>query len=230
MLVVSDEFAHEVAGLILTALGGDEFGVLDLGSGVTVVGEDLLPGGDGFVGVAEGGLGFSEGHLGVAVVVPGIGGEGLFQKGLGLGRALQAEETLAQVRDGVGVVLVALEGFAIAGLGLFEFALGEEMIGEVEVIAGVVEVVDALLDFLQSGAVAGPGQFEAGGATPCGSPGTVDHEEVEGRGEHGEEDDAGDPEPFSPPDGVDAHPDREDRPDQNERILQQYLGVGDIPP
>ena len=38
----------------------------------------------------------------MAVVVLGIGGGGLFEEGLGLGRSLEAEEALAKVGDGVG--------------------------------------------------------------------------------------------------------------------------------
>lgn len=230
VLVVGDEFAHEVAGFVRAALGGEEFGVLDLGAGVAVVGEDLLPGGDGLVRVAKGSLGFGEGHLGVSVVVLGIGSEGLFEEGLCLGGSLQAEQALAEVGDGVGIVRVALEGFAVAGLGFLELALGEEVVGEIEVIAGVVEVVDAVLDFLEAGAVARAREFEAGGATSCGSLRAVDHEEVEDRREDREQDDAHSPDPLAAPDGVHGHPEGEDHPDQNERILQQYLRVGDIPP
>jgi hypothetical protein len=181
-LVVLDEFADEGTGGFDLAAGMEQFGVLDLGSGVPVVLEDLLPGGHGGVDFAEGGLGFREGHLGVAVIVAGVRGEGLFEQGLGFRRALEPEQALAEVRDGVGVVWVALQRFPVTDLGLGELAEGEIVVGEVQMVAGVVEMVDPVLDLLQPCACACARKFETDGAATGRSLLPVDEEEVEDGG------------------------------------------------
>lgn len=156
-MIVLDDLAEEGLGRGGLTLGEEEFGVLDAGAGVSVVGGDLGPGGEGSGDVTERGQGLGEGGLGVAVVVLGIEGEGGFEEGACFGGPVQSEQAMSQVRHGIGIVGVALERVAVADFRILEPALGEEEIGEVEVIAGVVEVIDAILDFLESCALPGPG-------------------------------------------------------------------------
>ena len=119
-------------------------GQLDAGTGIAVVFEDLLPGCDGGVGLAQGGEGFGIRHHGMTVVVHWFFAADLFKKRAGGGGILRAEETLAHVGAGVNVGRIAFERGAVAGFGLFQIALLEIDVAQLEVVMGLVEVVTSI--------------------------------------------------------------------------------------
>jgi len=228
VLVVLDDFAEEGLGGGGLALGEEEFGVLDAGAGVAVVGGDPGPGGEGSGQVAKGGQGLGEGGLCVAVVVFGIEGEGGFEEGTCLGGTVQSEQAMSEVGHGIGIVGIALEGVAVADLGVLEPALGEEDVGEVELIAGVVEMIDPVLDFLEPRALSGAGEFESGQAPAGGALDAIDLKEIQDGGQDGEDEDADGPDPIAASDGVDQHPDGEREAGEGERTSDEEAGIEEV--
>lgn len=64
---------------------------------------------------------------------------------------------MTEMRAGINVADIAGERLAITLLGLGEFAFLEIDIAELEVVVGVVDVVNFRLEFLDAGAALGAG-------------------------------------------------------------------------
>ena len=133
----------------------------------------------------------------------GFSGDDAFEEGARLGRLFAAEQALAEMGAGVDVLGVAFEGGAVAGLGLFQFALLEIEVAKLEVMMGVIEVMDLGLELLDAAAVEGARQFET--ARRRGG-GPIDGEVVEERRDTPADEDEEGPEPFPAADGVNEHP------------------------
>ena len=108
MEVVVDDVFELFAGEVVLFAGEIDFGELHFGAGIGMIFDDVFPDLEGIVGLVEGHEGFGIGHEGVAEIVLGIFAADGVEQGAGFGGALEAEETLAEMRAGVDVVGVAL--------------------------------------------------------------------------------------------------------------------------
>src|ERR1035441_6482142 len=97
------------------------------------------------------------------------------------------------MRPGVDVRGVAFECGAVAGLGLYKFALLEEEVAELGVMVRLVEVMDLGFELLDAAAVERPRQLKPAGCRGCGP---IDEEVVEERRDAPADKDEEGPKPF----------------------------------
>src|SRR6185312_14899770 len=125
-----------------------------------------------------------------------------------------AEESLTKVRPGVDILGISFQGSAIAGLGLFKFALPEINVPQMEMVNCIIEMMDLGLEFLDAFALGCAWEFEtlrAGAGAP------INVKEIENGTDDGEEKDECGPDIFPVSDGMDKHPKLENSAQGKER-------------
>src|ERR1051325_5161469 len=110
------------------------------------------------------------------------------------------------MRADVGIVAVAYERGAIAGLGLVELAALEINVAEREVMMRLFEGMDLILEVLYAPPGGGAGQMEAARGRRAVA---IDHEEIQERADEGSDPDKHGPDVFAPAYRIDEHPDLE---------------------
>ncbi len=121
----------------------------------------------------------SAGHHRVAVIVFRIFAADGFQQRTRLGRTVQAQQALAEMRAGVNVVRLAFQRGAITFFRLGKFSFLKINIAELEMMIGVVEMMNLRLQFLDARAALRAGQFKAAACPPGG--GAIDEKIIQNR-------------------------------------------------
>lgn len=216
MRVVGHNLFEFAAGKLGSSGGQVERGQLDAGPRVGMAFEDAAPGVDRVRGSSQCGVGLGEGHEGVAVVVAGFPGTDLLEVGQAVVRPAQAEQALAEVGEGIEVVRIAVEGGAVAGFGLGQFALLEVDVAELGMVVGFVEVMDLCLEFPDATAVVGAGQLEPPDTR---SRLPIDQKEIEGGVQHRKDENEHRPQVLLAAQGIHKHPDRKRPEHQEQRVV-----------
>ena len=109
---------------------------------------------------------------------------------------------------GVNVLRIAFQRGAVAGFGLFQFALLKINVAELRVVVRLVEVMNLRLQFLDAAAAVRAGQFKSARG---GRRGAIDEKIIQHRRQPPADENEHRPNPFLPPDRVNEHPDLETR-------------------
>ena len=127
--------------------------------------------------------------------------------------------------NGVVILWIPLQGPAVRRFGLGQFALRKIQIGQIRMIAGLIEMMNAALQFLNPAAIGRTGQFEASESHSAAGRclRAIHHEVVKHRAEDAEEEDTRRPNPLFTAQGIHHHPKLESSPDEQERVLQGQL-------
>src|SRR5579864_8315319 len=83
-----------------------------------------------------------------------------FQERTGFGGFVCAQKTLPKMSARINVLGITLERRAIAGFGFIQLALLEVNVTHLRMMMSFVQVMDLSLEFLDSAAVMGAGQFK----------------------------------------------------------------------
>jgi len=220
--VIGDDVVELDAGEAGLFFDNAQFGELHFGAGEGMIVHDVLPDLERGVGFVQRRQRFGVGHERVAEVVLEIFAADGVEQRAGLGGTLQPQQALAKMRAGVNVVWLALQRGAVAFFRLGEFSLLKINVAELEMMVGVVEVMDFGLQFLDAGAALRAGQLKAAG----GRGGTaIDGKVIPKRAQPGTDENKKRPKPFAVAQGVDQHPELETRHRQPDRTGQQIAPV-----
>jgi hypothetical protein len=201
--VIMNYIFHFGLGEFRLIFGEIKFGKLNFGASIGMPGGDLLPDFQGGILFTERSQGFGQRHQRVAVIMFVVLGTNAFQEGTGFGGALQAKQRLTEMGPGIDVPGIALQGSAVTSLGFLEFALTEIDIAKLEMMDGIIEMMNLGFKFLDALALGSAWEFEALGG---GARIAVDHEKIEESAENRKEKDKYGPDIFAITEGVNTHP------------------------
>jgi hypothetical protein len=122
------------------------------------------------------------------------------------GGTFQTEQALAEMRAGVNVGRIAFERGAVTFLRLGKFAALKINVAELEMVVGVVEVMDLRLKLLDAGAACAPGSSNPRMAE---ANRAIDEKIIQKGRDAPADENENRPKPFAVADGVDEHPDLE---------------------
>jgi len=213
------EFGAREVGLVFREV---KFGQLHFRARIGMAGGDLLPD-------VESGLGFAQrrqrlriSHERMAVIMFGIFAADAFEQRPRVGETFLPQQALSEMRARVEVVRLAFERGAITFFGLGQFAALKINIAELEMMIGVVEMMDLRLKFLDALAALRAGQFKPARGRRRGA---IDEKEIKHRRQSKADENKNGPKPFLPPERVNEHPKLERKCDQPPRIVDQIIKV-----
>src|SRR5207249_12279824 len=135
-----------------------------------------------------------------------------FEEGARLGWPFLAQQALTEMCAGIDVLRIAFQRGAIAAFGLCQFALLKVNIAQLKMMVGLIEMVNFGFQLFDSAPVVSSGQLEAPSRR---RRRPINCKVVEQGGESEAHEDEKRPNPFASPDGVNEHPQAEQR-DQRE--------------
>src|SRR5262249_13914199 len=141
------------------------------------------------------------------------------------GRALLAEQTLAEMRARIDILGVPLERRPVTGFGFGELALLEINIAELGMVMRFIEVMNLRFQLLDPPAAVSAWQFEAAGGRPGAA---IDIEVVPKRREPPANEDEKGPKPFALANRIHQHPDLEDEDEDGYRRPQEEPGLNQV--
>ena len=183
---------------------------------------DALPDFQGGVRLVQRRQSFRKGHERVAEVVLVIfAADGVEQRAC-LGGTFQPQQALAEMRAGVNVRGVAGECGAVTFLRLGKFSFLKINVAKLEMMIGIVNVVDFRLKLLDARTALRAGQFEAGGSR---TGLAIDGKKIPERANAVANENKNRPDPFAVAERVNEHPKLKHNDRQRDGTGQQIAPV-----